>query len=59
MLTLALLASLILQQPSIYDEFGTLRRQNVWGECQVWRNGVVKLCKEKGVNHGINGADRL
>ena len=48
MLTLALLAASIVQQtlaPSIYDEFGTLRRQNVWGECETWGNGVMRPCK--------------
>ena len=45
MLTLALLATLILQQPSIYDEFGTLHRINVWGECEEWRGGRVWRCR--------------
>ena len=45
MLTLALLASFLLQQPSVYDEFGTLRRQNVWGECEEWRGGRMFACR--------------
>ena len=48
MLTLALLAASIVQQtlaPSIYDEFGTLRRINVWGECEEWRGGRVWRCR--------------
>ena len=48
MLTLALLAASIVQQtpaPSVYDEFGTLRRVTVWGECEEWRNGVLRRCR--------------